>query len=99
MRSLNKNSVPVENILLYGDTTPDAIAIVDDEKSLTYRELKLAVTNLARSIVDYFDNIEEKRAIVLSDGSTDMVIAILAIQCAGGGLYSHRTQSSAGACP
>ncbi|MDF4801518.1 amino acid adenylation domain-containing protein [Vibrio parahaemolyticus] len=84
MLSLNKNSVPVENILLYGDTTPDAIAIVDDEKSLTYRELKLAVTNLARSIVDYFDNIEEKRAIVLSDGSTDMVVAILAIQCAGG---------------
>ncbi|EDP58805.1 amino acid adenylation domain-containing protein [Vibrio sp. AND4] len=84
MLPLNKECIPVEAILLHGDITPDAIAVVDDEISLTYRELKIAVTQLAHSIFEYFNNTDEKRAMVLSDGSADMVIAILAIQYAGG---------------
>ena len=56
MLPLNKECIPVEAILLHGDITPDAIAVVDDEISLTYRELKIAVTQLAHSIFEYFNN-------------------------------------------
>ncbi|WP_394849181.1 amino acid adenylation domain-containing protein [Pendulispora brunnea] len=63
--------------------TPDACAVVDGARTLTYGELDRAVNRLARHLVALGVQ-PESRVGVLLEPSVDMVVALLAILRAGG---------------
>ncbi|MGC0314341.1 amino acid adenylation domain-containing protein [Kitasatospora acidiphila] len=63
--------------------TPDAVAVVAGESTLTYRELDERAGRLARALVAHGVGAETGVA-VLMERSTDLVVALLAVVKAGG---------------
>nr|WP_237330482.1 non-ribosomal peptide synthetase [Streptomyces sp. BA2] len=63
--------------------TPAAVAVVDGERSLTYRELADRAMGLARYLRDR-GVAPETRVAVLADRSAELVTALLAVSTAGG---------------
>ncbi len=65
------------------DKTPDNIAVVFNEKQLTYRELNKKANTIARILKS--KGIKEDEAVaILADKSIEMIIGVLAILKAGG---------------
>jgi amino acid adenylation domain-containing protein len=64
-------------------TTPDAIAVVCDEKPLTYAELNLRANQLARRLEKMGVGPDQLAAVCL-ERSFDLIIALLAVLKAGG---------------
>ncbi|MFC8124128.1 amino acid adenylation domain-containing protein [Streptomyces sp. NPDC057302] len=63
--------------------TPTAVALVDGERSLTYRELAARAGRLARCLTDRGVG-PETRVAVMADRSAELVTALLAVATAGG---------------
>ncbi|NUT52609.1 MAG: amino acid adenylation domain-containing protein, partial [Saccharothrix sp.] len=63
--------------------TPDAVALVDGDRELTYREVDDRARALAHRLVDLGVR-AETRVAVLAKRSADRVVATLATLCAGG---------------
>jgi D-alanine--poly(phosphoribitol) ligase subunit 1 len=78
------NPIPIHRILAWAERSPSSLALQDQNHSLNYLQLKQVVTTQAQNILPSFISGREKRVIVLSEGSAEMVIAILATQLAGG---------------
>ncbi|WP_374229942.1 amino acid adenylation domain-containing protein, partial [Rhodococcus sp. F64268] len=64
--------------------TPDAIAVTFDDRHLTYRELAARVNRLARELVDHGVGPDTLVAVAMAR-TDDLVVALLAVQQAGGG--------------
>src|SRR5205085_4352297 len=65
------------------DLSPDAIAVVDGERSLSYRELSHRGNRLARRLSDLGIGIETPVGICM-ERSADMIVATLGVLQAGG---------------
>lgn len=83
---LNVNDVliPVLSVMEHANNRPDKLALVDENNELTWVQLQDTVINVAKSIMPLVQAGKEKRVAVFFDGSAEMVIAILAVQLAGG---------------
>jgi non-ribosomal peptide synthetase component F len=77
-----------------GAARPDAIAIVDGSRSLTYRELNLRANNLARHLIRCGFT-RGATAIVKMERSTELAVTLLAILKAGGAYAWARPGSAA----
>ncbi|WP_456239147.1 amino acid adenylation domain-containing protein [Rhodococcus artemisiae] len=64
--------------------TPDAIAVTFGDRHLTYRELAARVNRLARELVDHGVGPDTLVAVAMAR-TDDLVVALLAVQQAGGG--------------
>ncbi|MGX6508347.1 amino acid adenylation domain-containing protein [Rhodococcus sp. SJ-2] len=64
--------------------TPDAIAVTFGDRHLTYRELAARVNRLARVLIDQGVGPDSLVAVAMTR-SDDLVVALLAVQQAGGG--------------
>ncbi|CAE1147813.1 amino acid adenylation domain-containing protein [Serratia rhizosphaerae] len=76
--------IPVLSMMAHAEKQPNNIALSDDNSELTWSELKNSVINTAKSISSQINGASKKRVAVFFDGSAEMVIAILAVQLAGG---------------
>jgi amino acid adenylation domain-containing protein len=63
--------------------TPDALAVVTDDGSLSYAELAARVGGLAGALCAHGVTTETRVGVAL-DRSADLVVAVLAVLCAGG---------------
>src|SRR5690606_9527501 len=79
--------VPEETVLDLFEASarrwPDAIAIVDGELEVSYRELSLRVQRLAREIGERFGDVRGRAIAVVLPRSADLVAAALAIFACG----------------
>ncbi|CAM5624610.1 Amino acid adenylation domain-containing protein OS=Streptomyces alboniger OX=132473 GN=CP975_32025 PE=4 SV=1 [Streptomyces alboniger] len=63
--------------------TPDVVAVVDGERSLSYGELAADAARLARRLIGLGVG-PERRVAVVSERSASLVVALLAVSTAGG---------------
>jgi amino acid adenylation domain-containing protein/non-ribosomal peptide synthase protein (TIGR01720 family) len=86
---LNDTSMPTPEVTIpelferQVATTPDAVAVVFEEMSLTYRELDTQANRLARELIRRGVGPESVVAVALRR-SPDLVVALLAVSKAGG---------------
>ncbi|MFE9453859.1 amino acid adenylation domain-containing protein [Streptomyces sp. NPDC006739] len=73
----------VETVARHAQVTPDVLAVIGEDESLTYRELETRANRLAHWLVDRGVRLESVVAVCLPR-SVDLVVALLAVQKAGG---------------
>lgn len=81
---MNNMLIPVLSMMEHAKNRPDNIALTDENSELTWMQLHNTVVNVAKKIAPVLSVGKEKRVAVFFDGSAEMVIAILAVQLAGG---------------
>jgi len=64
-------------------TSPDNVALVDGDVSLTYQDLNARANQLSRVLIDYYDVKPNDRVGIILENRTNYVISILALLKAG----------------